>query len=180
MKLSVHSKNIILHERTLTPTITCHILPFATTHVVDMAICQGRGASKKQDWSQKQHLSFFLKVLVDLVEGELHHHGILRYIYGSMHLAPVSAPSHRWSRKIANASLLHKSIIFVKWPVPIPGSQKFEIFWIAEFNAKVFGRGVQIHLCGHIKKACKRLLQLVKIGNPFSQHKSEQSSLVWC
>ena len=52
--------------------MTWHILLFTTTHVVDMAICESRGAPKKQDCSQNQHFSYFLEVLEDLVEGELH------------------------------------------------------------------------------------------------------------
>ena len=49
--------------------MTWHILLFTTTHVVDMTIREGRGASKKQDCSRKQHLSYILKVLVEV---ELH------------------------------------------------------------------------------------------------------------
>ena len=76
--------------------ITWNQLVFATTHAVDMAIRQGRGASKKQDCSRKQHLSFFLKVLGR--RGRTPPPGlpsprILRAIYGSMHLTPVSGPS---------------------------------------------------------------------------------------
>ena len=52
--------------------MTWHILLFTTTHVVDMTIREGRGASKKQDCSRNQHLSYFLELLEDLVEGELH------------------------------------------------------------------------------------------------------------
>ena len=70
--------------------MTWHILLFTTTHVVDMAIRQGRGASEKQDCSRKQHLSFFLKVLEDLVEGELRRQDYLLQGFRELFMDPCT------------------------------------------------------------------------------------------
>ena len=70
--------------------MTWNQLVFTATHVVDMAIRQGRGASKKQDCSRKQHLSFFLKVLEDLVEGELRRQGYILQGFRELYMDPCT------------------------------------------------------------------------------------------
>ena len=70
--------------------MTWHILLFTATHFVDMAIRQGRGASEKQDCSRKQHLSVFLKVLEDLVKGELRRQDYLLQGFRELYMDPCT------------------------------------------------------------------------------------------
>ena len=56
--------------------VTWNSLVFATTLGIGMAICKDRGAAKKKDEHEKEHLSFFFKISGFGV-GQLHHHNWL-------------------------------------------------------------------------------------------------------